>query len=199
MKIFGADGRKWLAGTFFVVSGRKMSQRHSGYQRQRDDTETPSWVTGVVVPYLRRNCFHIWDPANGPASRVAQVLRDEGFHVTATNNDFLSRASLPYTRMDGVCTNPPYGISGQLACQFVAHALEFVPVVVMLLRIDFDSGKTRTHQFRDCQSFDSKIVLLDRIVWFERKGAPGPSENHAWYVWNARHHGPPTIEYRRRS
>ena len=60
MKIFGADGRKWLAGTFFVVSGRKMSQRHSGYQRQRDDTETPSWVTGSrgPVPTSERSSAH---------------------------------------------------------------------------------------------------------------------------------------------
>jgi hypothetical protein len=39
-----------------------------------------------------------------------------------------------------------------------------LPVVTMLLRIDFDSGKTRTNLFRDCQAFDRKIVLLDRIA-----------------------------------
>jgi hypothetical protein len=176
-----------------------MSQRRSGYHRQCDDIyETPPWVTRVVAPYLRLHCLHIWDPANGPASRIAQVLRDEGFDVIATNDDFLSRTSLPYSRIDGICTNPPYGAGGGLARQFIIHALELVPVVVMLLRIDFDSGKTRTGLFRDSQSFDRKIVLLNRIVWFEREGAPSPSENHAWYIWNTRHRGPPTIEYRSR-
>jgi hypothetical protein len=177
-----------------------MSQRHSGYQRQPDDVyETPAWVTKVVVPYLRRHCLHVWDPANGPASRIAQVLREEGFRVVATNEDFVSMTSLPHSQIDGICTNPPYGLGGRLACKFIAHALDLAPMVAMLLRIDFDSGKTRTTLFRDCGSFDRKIVLLDRIIWFKREGAPGPSENHAWYIWNARHHGLPTIAYGRRS
>ena len=173
-----------------------MSQRPSGYERQPDDVyETPPWVTQVVAPYLRKHCLCLWDPANGPASKIACVLRNEGFHVSATNDNFLDRTSRPSSRVDGICTNPPYGIGGRLACQFIAHALELVPSVAMLLRIDFDSGKTRTHLFRDCTSFERKIVLLDRIVWFEREGAPGPSENHAWFVWNRRHQGPPIISY----
>jgi hypothetical protein len=148
-----------------------MSQRLSGYVRQLADVyETPSWVTRVVAPYLRDHCLHIWDPANGPRSKIADVLRTEGFDVTATNDDFLSRISLPYARIDGIVTNPPYGLSGKLACQFIAHALELSPVVAMLLRIDFDSGKTRTFLFRDRKAFDRKIVLLDRIVWFECEG-----------------------------
>jgi hypothetical protein len=96
-------------------------------------------------------------------------------------------------RIDAVCTNPPYGIQGRLAGQFIAHALELVPVVAMLLRVDFDSGKTRVGLFRDCKSFARKIVLLDRIVWF---GEGAPSDNHAWYIWDAqRYRGPPTFEY----
>jgi hypothetical protein len=177
-----------------------MSQRVSGYPRVVDDVfETPSWVTRVIAPYLRDHCLYVWDPANGPRSKIADVLRTEGLDVIATNDDFLSRTSLPYARIDGIMTNPPYGVSGKLACQFIGHALELVPVVVMLLRIDFDSGKTRTHLFRDCKSFDRKIVLLDRIVWFEREGAAGPSDNHAWFIWNMRHRGPATLAYARKT
>jgi hypothetical protein len=177
-----------------------MSRRSSGYARQADDIyETPNWVTQVVAPYLRQHCLCPWDPANGPTSKIAQVLRDGGFNVVTTNDNFLTRKSLPYVRIDGICTNPPYGFGGRLACQFIEHALELVPVVVMLLRIDFDSGKTRTNLFRDCPAFVGKIVLLDRIEWFERrKGAPGSSENHCWFIWNAKHRGPPTIQYARR-
>jgi hypothetical protein len=172
-----------------------MSQRQSGYERQPDDVyETPPWVTRVIAPYLRDHCLHVWDPANGPRSKIADVLRTEGFDVIATNDDFLSR-TLPYARIDGIVTNPPYGIGGRLACEFITHALELAPVVAMLLRIDFDSGKTRTDLFRDCKAFDRKIVLCNRIVWFECPGTPGPSENHAWYVWNRRHRGPATISY----
>jgi hypothetical protein len=177
-----------------------MSQRVSGYQRQLDDVyETPSWVTQVVAPYLAKFCLRPWDPANGPRSKIAQALREYGFNeVVATNDDFLTRKALPHDRVDGICTNPPFGYGGRLACQFIAHSLDLVPVVAMLLRIDFDSGKTRVNLFRDCPDFDRKIVLLDRIVWFEREGAKGPSENHCWCLWNKRHRGPPTINYARR-
>ena len=172
-----------------------MSQRQSGYQRQPDDVyETPAWVTRVVAPYLRKNCLRPWDPANGPTSKIACVLREEGFHAVATNDNFLAKTAAP-TDVDGIITNPPYGNGGRLACQFIAHAIELVPIVAMLLRIDFDSGKTRVHLFRDNKYFAGKIVLLDRIVWFEREDAPGPSENHSWFIWNRRHNGPPTIRY----
>jgi hypothetical protein len=176
-----------------------MAQRNSGYARQRgDEYETPAWVTRVVVPYLRQHCSHVWDPANGPASKIASVLLQEGLDATATKNNFLLQTSLPDNRIDGVCTNPPYGVGGRLACEFIVHALALAPIVVMLLIIDFDSGKTRTHLFGGCAAFDRKIVLLDRIVWFEREGASCPSENHAWFIWNRAHRGQPTIAYSRR-
>jgi hypothetical protein len=177
-----------------------VSQRISGYARQGDDVyQTPEWATQLAVSYLRQqSCRHVWDCANGPDSKMSQTLRGEGFQVTATNNDFLAICSVPHNDIDGIATNPPYGRNGRLARQFIEHAHELVPVVAMLLRVDFDSGKTRTNLFRDCPAFAGKIVLLDRIEWFtRRKGAPGPSENHAWYVWNRRHRGPPTIGYAR--
>ena len=175
-----------------------MSQRHSGFQRQADDVyETPPWVTHILVPYLK-DCRHIWDPANGPASRIAQSLRQKGFNITATNDNFIAKTVLPRASIDAIVTNPPYGRNGRLACAFIAHALELAPLVAMLLRVDFDSGKTRTPLFRDCATFAGKIVLLDRIAWFERPGSAEPSDNHAWHLWDKRHSGPPTIRYARR-
>jgi hypothetical protein len=176
-----------------------MSQRISGYQRQLGDVyETPSWVTNILVPHLAP-CRHVWDPCDGPSSKIAKALRHEGLKVTATNGDFLAKTVLPKIDIDGVATSPPYGTSGRLACAFIAHALELVSTVAMLLRVDFDSGKTRTHLFGGCPSFVGKIVLLDRITWFERPGAAGPSDNHAWFIWSAQHRGAPIISYARRA
>ena len=47
--------------------------------------------------------------------------------------------------------------------------------------------------FRDNPRFAGKLVLLDRIKWFE--GPSAPSDNHAWFVWDRRHQGPPWIAY----
>ena len=114
-----------------------MSQRQSGYPRQPNETyETPSWVVQVATQYLRKHCLHIWAPADEESSRLVLALRAEGFTVTATADDFLVRTCLPHSRIDAVTTNPPFGQGGRLACQFIAHALELVPIVAMLLRID---------------------------------------------------------------
>ena len=84
-----------------------------------------------------------------------------------------------------------------------AVALKLAPVVAMLLRVDFDSGKTRVHLFRDNAAFTHKIVLLDRVVFFERDDgtAEAPSDNHSWYLWDTRrvYRRPPTISYARMS
>ena len=93
-------------------------------------------------------------------------------------------------------TNPPYGDDrgGRLACAFIRHALSLrVRAVAMLLRVDFDSGKTRTDLFRDNPTFAGKITLLDRIKWFE--GPSQPSDNRAWFLWNRAHRGDPGIAY----
>ena len=117
-----------------------------------DVYETPAYVTHAVIPYLRRHALRVWDPANGPASKIAQALNEAGFNAIATRDNFLARTSLPDPRIDAICSNPPYGAGGRPAHQFIAHAIGLVPVVVMLLRIDFDSGKTRTSLFRELQS-----------------------------------------------
>lgn len=176
-----------------------MSQRNSGYARQPDDQyETPHWVVQTLLPYLpRTNCTYAWDPAATAcgSSQIAEALRVAGYEVVATRDDFLAKSQPPH-RVNVIVCNPPWGVGGRLACQFIEHALALVPHVAMLLRIDFDSAKTRVNLFRDHQDFAGKIILLDRIVWFAREGAPGPSENHCWAIWDRRHRGrPPTIRY----
>jgi hypothetical protein len=85
-----------------------------------------------------------------------------------------------------------------VALQFIERALEFTRpnkgAVAMLLKVDFDSGKTRRHVFAECPAFVGKVVLTERIVWFEPAIAQ-PSENHAWALWSWKHIGRPTISY----
>jgi hypothetical protein len=174
-----------------------MSQRKSGYQRQPDDQSR--WAALALLPYLpRKHCAYVWDPAatGRGSSQIADALVAAGCEAVATRDDFLATTRLPHDRINVIVCNPPWGVGGRLACQFIAHAIALVPHVAMLLRIDFDSAKTRTHLFRDHQDFAGKVILLDRIVWFEREGAPGPSENHCWFLWDRRHRGrSPTIRY----
>jgi hypothetical protein len=176
-----------------------MSQRASGYERRpNDDYPTPAWATAAIAGYLKRHALHLWEPAAGNGA-LADALVDRGFGVIATTDDFLKRSALPHDRIDAIVTNPPYGEDRRsaLACAFIRHALALdVRTVAMLLRVDFDSAKTRADLFRDCRAFTGKIVLLNRIKWFE--GPSGPSDNHAWFVWNRDRRGPPWIAYAER-
>jgi hypothetical protein len=170
-----------------------MSQRDSGYARiERDNYETPAWVTHALVPHLPR-CT-VWEPAAG-SGKMANALLNAGFDVVASDitggHDFLTVPPLKPFR--AIITNPPY----ELATQFIERALALMPqdgIVAMLLRCDFDHAITRQHLFADCTAFAMKLVLTTRIRWFE-DSCGSPSFNHAWFVWHCPHSGPAVLAY----
>lgn len=172
-----------------------MSQRHSEYERMPDEWyPTPAWVTHTIIPWLERRAKYVWEPAPGK-QHMATALRNYGFSVSVSKGDFLQISKPPNDRVTAICTNPPYGVGGQLAVKFIEHALDFnnIDTVCMLLRVDFDSGKTRQHLFGANHVWAHKLILLDRIKWFP--GEAGPSTNHAWYCFHKKHRGPATIGY----
>lgn len=183
-----------------------MSQRDSGYERkERDLYETPAWVTEAVIPHLPFvNGRRIWEPACG-SGKMLRVLADRLGDVCGT--DICQPPPMPQDYVDtdfltvkqahdvfGIVTNPPY----ILAQEFCSHAIALMqPVagfVAMLLRTDFDHAKTRQFLFSGCPPFSKKLVLTKRIQWFEdSKGSP--SFNHAWFIWDWKHEGAPTLAY----
>lgn len=183
-----------------------MSQRESGYARkERDLYETPEWVTEALLPHLRPLRI-IWEPACGSGkmyrvlARTAEVWGcdiepGDGF----IQADFLGPTPrVAVDNADAIITNPPYELATAFCEQAVSRMAGNRGLVAMLLRTDFDHAKSRTGLFRDCPVFAKKIVLMKRITWFvEDNGKPkaSPSFNHAWYIWDWRHDGPPTIGY----
>jgi hypothetical protein len=89
----------------------------------------------------------VWEPACGDGA-IVQVLRDAGRDVIASDLvdrgcpdaesgvDFLLETEPPEPAR-AIVTNPPF----KLAEPFVAHAIELVPEVHMLLRLAFLEGK----------------------------------------------------------
>jgi len=173
-----------------------MSQRASGYKRQPDEAyETPAWVVAALLAQLRAPIRCARDPADRNSGHLVAALRNLGVNAVGTAEDFLTLAAPP-AEVDAIITNPPYGQNcrGELTLRFIEHALKLpVPRVAMLLRNDFDSAFNRQHLFSRCADFAGKVVLLNRIKWFE--GPSGPSDNHAWFLWSRTHLGPPTIGY----
>lgn len=172
-----------------------MSQRDSGYARkERDLYETPEWVALALARHLPTTDCVVWEPAAGGGKMVAALLKI-GFDVSGsdieTGCDFLTSTAPRPIR--AIITNPPY----EMATEFIQRALGGVPgngFVAMLLRTDFDHAKTRQHLFGGHRAFAKKLVLTKRIKWFEdSKGQP--SFNHAWFIWDWKHSGPPTLAY----
>lgn len=177
-----------------------MSQRNSEYERKPHDLyQTPHWCTEVLLAHLPEPSGLIWEPACGDGQMV-NVLKGRT-DVIATDitrgSDFLLAKSA-HPDISEIITNPPYGSRGTLAHKFIRHALALTKAqrgkVAMLLRVDFDSAKTRSDVFGNHPAFARKIVLRKRIQWFG-KGKNGSSENHAWFVWDWSHSGSPTIGY----
>jgi hypothetical protein len=173
-----------------------MSQRNSGHERkERDLYETPEWVTLALLPHLRKlGC--VWEPAAG-SGKMVRALQGAGFLVVesdiATGEDFLQQR-VPMGGADGIVTNPPY----EFATEFVTRSLAMMQnaqgVVALLLRTDFDHATTRRLLFGNCRQFAKKVVLTKRIKWFE-DSTGSPSFNHAWFIWDWKHSGPPTLAY----
>jgi len=173
-----------------------MSQRDSGYKRKElDSYETPEWVTEALIPHLRHGITQVWEPACGsgkmvkPLSHAFSVWRTD--IVDCKKHNFLTMKL--WRPFDAIITNPPYA----LAQEFIERSINLMApqgLVAMLLRTDFDHAKCRKHLFGDCRQFSKKLVLTKRIQWFEHSTAQ-PSFNHAWFIWDHRHHGPPTIAY----
>lgn len=183
-----------------------MSQRNSEYERkERDLYETPEWATLALKPHIPSRVHDIWEPACG-SGKMARALRSIKWGVYRSDIEPQKGCDFPadflkYRKpihVDAIITNPPYN----LATEFIEHALDRMKpnkgMVAMLLRCDFDHAKGRRHLFGDCPAFAKKVVLTKRIVWFAgENGKPkaSPSFNHAWFLWDWKHKGPPTLEY----
>lgn len=177
-----------------------MTVTASGFARLANESyqTRERWVTEALLRHFPVAGLDVWECAAGE-HLMADVLSDAGANVFTSDVadygrphsetfDFLSDRE-DYPVFDAIITNPPYGKGNRLAVKFIEKALERCGgMVAMLLTAKFDSGSTRTHLFRDNPRFAAKIVLLDRIQWFD--GDSGGTEDHAWYVWRRFADGP---------
>ena len=169
-----------------------MSQRHSEYDLLPSDSYyTPAWVTEALLA-IEDFPKNIWEPAAGNG-HMTEVLKQRGHDVVSGDiqwgpqMDFLKLGADWMGQREAIVTNPPY--SNGLAEKFVRHALKLTdPVngkVAMLLPLAWDSAKTRRDLFAEHPAFKAKYTLTRRIRWENLKQKKnGPSQNHAWYVWD---------------
>jgi hypothetical protein len=169
--------------------------------RRNDLYETPQCATQALL-CAEKLPKRIWEPACGPGA-IVSILRAHGHEVLASDlvdygnptcfygRDFLLEHNLP-TGCECILTNPPFS----LAEDFVEHALELCPRVIMLLRLAFleserrsrilDAGTlARVHVFRN------RLPMMHRHGWEGRKASSAMA--FAWFSWDRSHNGPPTL------
>jgi len=144
----------------------------------------------------------IWEPACGRGA-IVRVLRAHGHEVLASDlidygdptcfyrRDFLLEHKLPKC-CECILTNPPFS----LAEEFVEHALELCPHVIMLLRLAFLESERRS-RILDTGSLARIHVFRRRLPMMHRDSWTGPKASSAmafaWFVWDRGHIGPATI------
>lgn len=152
--------------------GGYLAQRSSGYARQEQDAYwTPLWVFTALYSV---------EPFSCPVD-VAPRLR--------LGYDFL----LDQTPKLEIATNPPFSKSEAFVLHSINSTRPVLGKTAMLLPMTWDAAHSR-RDFFDKRPFKAKYTLTKRIRWenLEQKPA-GPSTNHAWYVWDWKHQGPPIM------
>lgn len=174
-----------------------MSQKSSGYKRMDGDRYfTPAWPIDALCLV---EVFHgkIYDPGAGDGLMMDALATHgyevQGFDVERPSYPRPDIGILDFLRAagdcDNICANPPYGVQGRLAVRFIEKSLDVTRArcgkVAMLLRVDFDSAGTRSHVFANHPAFAAKYTLTKRIRWanLDQKKS-GPTENHAWFLWD---------------
>lgn len=176
-----------------------MRQTFKKFERQAGEKYFTPWcVTHAIA--ARVHFRRVVDPAAGAGHIVdafdalgiparGSDLNPDSAHIFT--QDFFELADM--SEEADLVSNPPYGIQGRTAVQFIEHALELTQPyqgkVAMLMQCDFDSAKTRRHLFDACPMFAAKYTLTDRIYWANLEHTERSSSNHAWYLWDWNNQG----------
>src|SRR6516165_832174 len=172
--------------------------------RGNDLYETPPCAT-LALLRAEKLPKRIWEPACGRGA-IVSVLRAHGHEVVASDLidygvpvtapgyfgvDFLLERRAP-EGTQAIVTNPPFS----RAEEFVEHALELCPRVIMLLRLAFLESERRS-RILDTGTLARVHIFRNRLPMMHRDGWEGPKASSAmafaWFVWDRGHNGPPTL------
>jgi hypothetical protein len=181
-------------------------KQHRHKERGFDLYETPPEAVHALLAHETLPEW-IWEPACGPGA-IVRVLRERGHHVYATDLndwgcpdsqsriDFLMERTAP-PRIEAIVTNPPY----MIANAFIYRAVKLVPLVCMLLPLQFLEGGEkdwRRDELVDGGQLARVLIFRERLPMMHRHGWEGKQATstrcYAWFVWDRRHSGMPAIQ-----
>ena len=170
-------------------------------QDQRGHDLYPSPMAAVeALLRVERIPSLVWEPAAGRGA-IAQVLRDAGHTVVCSDivercfpldlvGDFLEHQSAP-SGAECIVTNPPY--NRKLLNEFVAHALDLAPQVMMLVRLSFLESTGRS-EILESRGLVRVHVFRERLQGMHRDGWTGKKASgqiaYCWCIWQRGYLGP---------
>jgi hypothetical protein len=172
---------------------------HSGPRSQRgfEQYPTPPCTTEALLRHERLP-LHRLEPCEGEERAISRVLEAHGHVVTGYDLardgiDFLKVTQLP-PNIGAAITNPPFS----KAAEIVRRALELVPKVIVLERIQWLESEERAELF-DLGMLARIWVFRDRVPRMHKVGWTGkrssPAMCLAWFVFEVDHRGPPTLHW----
>src|SRR5258708_5190859 len=174
-------------------------QRRTHAERGLDLYETPEVATTALLR-VERLPHRIWEPACGRGA-IVSVLQRAGHLVRASDlvdyggaqEETVDFLSLKWCNSRAIVTNPPF----RFAEEFVAQALRFSPLVIMLLRLAFLESERRTGILENrglarIHVFRKRLPMMHRAEWQGRKANSGMA--FGWFVWIRHYVGPTFVD-----
>lgn len=104
----------------------------------RDNFQTPSYATDLLVPFIPSSVSWIWEPAAGKG-KITDVLRRHNYKVhtsdvvrhdpTIVVRDFLSKTDEYLGKKDCIITNPPYSLKKEFYFRCIEIGVPFALLV----------------------------------------------------------------------
>ena len=184
-----------------------------GSEHERNELDrywTHPWMTQVLVRELGNVRFtipdNVWEPAAGRGD-MTRALMQAGLKVYSSDIDmsefhndlgpahegsFLDEFQVP-EGVTAIVTNPPYNEPWRgIGDDFIRQGLSFfdgdVTFMAMLMRAEFNAGKSRNDMFGECPHYMGELVLTTRPRWdYGDPNAPetaAPRHNFSWFLWH---------------
>ena len=177
--------------------GKNFSGNTNKSRSKGDFYQTPYSITRRLLE-VEKFSGRILEPACG-AGAITSVLKEAGYDdVTAYDKEelFGGKDFLAETRkFDAIVTNPPFS----LAKEFILKACEIAPRFAFLLPLNYLHGKKRLDEIYSREILE-KIYVFARYPLLSANIRPdGKYETgmmvYAWYVFDTRNKGAPTIHW----
>lgn len=155
---------------------------------------TPVDATHSIMELIRQlGIKRVWEPACGDG-RLARVLEWHGLDVQASdlredpgfgfggldflNDDPVEKWGWDLKDLDAVITNPPFS----LAIEFIKKALEYAPIVIMLVKQNYYNTKGRIPFFDEMRP-TFFLPITWRLAFLKEERGNSPLMDCAWAVW----------------